>query len=198
MKHTRIVSLCLTALMACSVLLTSCGDSEKTTGVSVVVASAYVPDETLSSLQQTLDAGFSEEQSGFGCSVQGISSGDSESDPMMAMSGMMKLTSMIAAKEVDVLITNEEEGQRQANGESFLPLSDLFAEEELAGYELVSFEVTDEDGAEGDLNNVPCGIQLTDSSLSVLGDQVAVYVICNTECLDDAKEVVLQLAELYN
>lgn len=196
MKKTRWFAGALAILMACPVFLASCG-SETSEAVSVVAAAQYVPEETVSALQEQLDAKFPAEE-GAGCTVTGISSGDSESDPMAAMAGMMKLTSMIAAKEVDVLVTSLEEGEKQAKNASFMPLEELFTEEELAGLELVSFDIQNDDGTPDEENSKACGVKLTSGELSQLTNGgAAVFVVVNTEHLDQAKEVLLQIAELY-
>ena len=72
MKTRQIMALSL-SLVLVGGMFASCGSEENSAGVDVVVAASYVPEETTDTLQQALDGVYTEE-SGFGCTVTGVSS----------------------------------------------------------------------------------------------------------------------------
>lgn len=198
MKTRQMMALSL-SLVLVGGMFASCGSEETSAGVDVVVAAAYVPEETTDVLQQALDGVYTEE-SGFGCTVTGVTTGDTESDPMMAAAGIMKVAGMVAADEVDVLVASLEEGERQAQNGGLLPLSDLFTEEELAeiSLEQISFDITDSDGNPQEEYSQPCGFMLTSETVSGLDSEgVGVFIVSNTDKPQESQQVMETLMELY-
>ena len=189
MKFKRTAALML-AVLSLSGLMTGCGGKEDT-GVDITLVKKYISeDEPV--LQNVLA-----EQS-IDCTVTEIATGDTAADPTGVMGSMMKLAGMITTQDIDILIASLDEGKNQANMECLLSLSELFTEEELAGFDLVSFELIDENGVEGVLHDVPCGIRLYDPEIASIDESgMAVYIISNTEQPEESKEARLAIAELY-
>lgn len=94
-----------------------------------MVAATYVDDSMVEGLKTEL-ATLTDYPD---ITISTVAMGDSEADPMGTMAGMAKLSGMMAAGEVDVLITDADNARRYGdNGESYIALSELFTEEELA------------------------------------------------------------------
>ena len=198
MKTRQIMALSL-SLVLVGGMFASCGSEENSAGVDVVVAASYVPEETTDTLQQALDGVYTEE-SGFGCTVTGVTTGDTESDPMMAAAGIMKVAGMVAADEIDVLVASLEEGERQAQNGGLLPLSEVFTEEELAeiSLEQISFDITDSDGNSEEEFSEPCGFKLTGETVSGLDSEgVGVFIVSNTDKPEESRQVMETLMEMY-
>lgn len=180
-------------LTAVLFLFAGCGREEEYPGIGISILTRYIDTVEEPFLQDVLDA-----HTDIECSVIPIATGHFENDPSAAMGGLVKLTSLIAANEVDVLVSSMAEAERQAAADTFAPLSDAFTVEELAGFEQVSFEVVDDQGIEGALHNIPCGILLTDSEISSLDESgMALFLISNTQNPDAAREIFLVIAEMY-
>ena len=184
----------LALLTALLFSLAGCGGGEEEfPGVGVSVLTMYIDTTEEHFLSDVLA-----ERTDIQCSVIPIATGHFENDPSAAMGGLVKLTSLISAKEVDILVSSMTEAERQAVADTFTPLSDVFTDEELADFELVSFDIVDDHGIEGALHGVPCGIRLTDPELASLDDSgMALFLIRNTAKPAEAKEIFLLLAELY-
>ena len=198
MKTRQIMALSL-SLVLVGGMFASCGSEENSAGVDVVVAASYVPEETTDTLQQALDGVYTEE-SGFGCTVTGVTTGDTESDPMMAAACIMKVAGMVAADEIDVLVASLEEGERQAQNGGLLPLSEVFTEEELAeiSLEQFSFDITDSDGNPEEEYSQPCGFKLTGETVSGLDSEgVGVFIVSNTDKPEESRQVMETLMEMY-
>ena len=127
----RIVTLMLAAML---LLLAGCsggGEESSSTALNVVVAATYVDDSMVEGLKTEL-ATLTDYPD---ITISTVAMGDSEADPMGTMAGMAKLSGMMAAGEVDVLITDADNARRYGdNGESYIALSELFTEEELAAH----------------------------------------------------------------
>ncbi|MBR6790255.1 MAG: hypothetical protein IKM31_05235 [Oscillospiraceae bacterium] len=184
------------AALTVSGVLAGCGGEPESGagGIDVAVITKYTLEE-----ENPLPAALEENLPDLPCAVTTIATGDAESDPTVAMAGMMRLTALIASGDVDVVVASMEEAERQAKAESFTPLSDMFTDEELAGFETISFEVISEDGTIGPLNGVPCGILLKNDRISSMDESgMGVFLICNTEEPEQAADVMMALAELYS
>ena len=122
-------------------------------------------------------------------------------DPMLAIGGMMKLPALIAAGEIDVMICDMENAARNARGDMFLPLGEIFTDDELAAISgrLLSFDLVETDGYEtvatGEKTPV-CGIDISDNDAmkSIFGNrEIGVFIISNTKNIDLARAVMLSL-----
>lgn len=194
MKKKRNLALVLAALTVSGVLAGCGGEPESGAGgIDVAVITKYTLEE-----ENPLPAALEENLPDLPCAVTTIATGDAESDPNAAMAGMMRLTALIAAKDVDVVVANMEEAERQAKAESFTPLSELFTDEELAGFEIIAFDTISDDGTAGSLHDIPCGILLHNEAIASMDESgMGVYIVCNTEQPEQAARVMLAIAEHY-
>ena len=193
-------------LMLCVLLMALCGCSaenkeQNTVSLQIAVATTYVPETTITGLEtelkEQLPALYAD---GKNVIINGISTGDSEKNPEMTMAGMARLMGMMASGEIELLICDPENAQRYAeSGESFVPVSELFSDEELTslGLKTVSVPVRDDDGnATGEMS-APCGFDLSACTLmteTLYQDNMAAYVFVNTASLENAKAVIKLLA----
>jgi ABC-type glycerol-3-phosphate transport system substrate-binding protein len=181
--------LSLTSLSGCS------EESSKQNNPNIVVSASYVNDAEADNLKQQIN----EVLPDMGIEVTAISVGDPNKDPASAMAGIMKLTTMFAGKEADILIADHDTAQRNAGNEIFYSLTDLFTEEELEPFQdkLISFETTDDEGKPTGEKFENCGIDISDraelAGMCVGADSVGIYVISNSTNLDTAKEIFRQL-----
>jgi len=128
--------------------------------------------------------------------------GGSFADPMMVMGGIVRISSMVAAGELDVVIADMENAARDARGSMYLPLKDAFSEAELAatGRDLLSFDIVDtasETLAPTGEKTPVYGIDITDNEQlkAIFGNrEIGVFIIANTKNLELAKKLVLSLA----
>jgi len=127
------------------------------------------------------------------------------SDPMLIMGGIVRISSMVAAGELDVMVADMENAARDARGSIFMPLKDIFTEAELADIsltrELLSFELVDTaseiPAPTGEMTPL-CGIEVSgnDQIRAIFGNQkVGVFIIANTKNPDLAKAVMISLVK---
>ena len=124
-------------------------------------------------------------------------------DPMMALS-IMKIPMMVAAGELDVVVSTLDNAAREARSDIFLPLEEVLTAEELAQFSdrLLAFEHVDTDGYNtwptGEMTPV-CGINITGNEYmrQIFGNQeIGVFIVANTGNIELARSVMLSLAEL--
>ncbi len=162
----RVIS--LTALvLAVILMLTGCssGDtSAANASVKIIVAVPYVlegaGDEFKAQLEQGLPGLNTEEKK---LSVQWFNTGDTKADPMSAMAGMTKITTMLIGKEIEIMICDADNAQRHGEGGStYMPLDTLFTAEEQAELGIVPLTVSkvDADGNATGEQSEPIGISL--------------------------------------
>ena len=179
----------------------SSGTNQESGSLQLAIASMYVPDGLADSLETGLKAEkpelYFEER---GVVINAISTGDSEKDPEMAMAGMTKIMAMMTSGEIELFICDSENARRFAeSGENYIPISDLYSEEEITALNLqtVSVPVFDEDGNETGEMSTPCGIDLSTCTLlteNMYRSDMAAYVFVNSTNVDQAKAVIEYLA----
>jgi len=188
-------------LLAAVLLLTGCAKEEKpAASLYVNVIDTYVFDESREGLEKELTSalpGLNTQEATL--SVTAISSGDTEKDPMGAMAGMAQIASLMATGEMELILADGENARRHGdNGGSYIPLDELFTQEEQLALDMVplSIPLSDDDGnLTGELS-APCGIDL--SGCTRLTDMlnsadVGAYVLVNSKHVDNAKQVIRHL-----
>ena len=199
MKAKRILALAMAALLALT--LTGCssgGGSGKKEAASatlnVVVAAPYVDDGMLTGLKEELE----KVDEGSEIVVTGVTMSDSEKDPMGFMAGMARLSGSIAAKEVDILITDADNARRMGdNGEGYLPINDTFTAGEIEKFTsgLACVSIVGEDGEITDEVSAPCGVRLSENASALAGlKNMQMFILANTQNTDAAKKVFTHLA----
>lgn len=182
--------------------LSGCSDnSEGQSGnPNVVISAALVNDAKAETFKEQLNQSLPD----MGIEISTISVGDTSKDPAMAAAGIMRLTTLVAGQEADVLIADHDSAQRNAKSELFYPLTELFTEEELEPYQdrIISFELTDEEGNPTGETVENCGIDVSSQSelaeLCPGADSVGIYIVSNSPNLDAAKEIFRNLVFLEN
>lgn len=199
MKAKRILALAMAALLALT--LTGCssgGGSGKKEAASatlnVVVAAPYVDDSMLTGLKEEL----AKVDMGSEIVVTGVTMSDSEKDPMGFMAGMARLSGSIAAKEVDILITDADNARRMGdNGEGYLPINDTFTAGEIEKFTsgLACVSIVGEDGEITDEVSAPCGVRLSENASALASlKNMQMFILANTQNTDAAKKVFTHLA----
>lgn len=188
-------------------LLTGCSSSSDKQGESatlqVVVLAPYVFEENAKTLEDTLNAQLphltTETAS---MTMTCISAGNSETDPYGTMAAMTRMAGMLSSNEIDLLICDETNARRYAeNGEVFIPLSELFTQEEMEEAGIVAAYVAlldDEGNPTGEMSEA-CGVDLsgctTLKELLLISDLNA-YVITDSANVENAKDVILYLVSM--
>lgn len=178
------------ALSGCS---SSGGDDSLASGLRVVFAAPAVNQSKAEAYGETLkarDASLPE------VSCTAVSLGDSSKDPTAALAGMMKVSSMVAGKEIDVIFYDIDEAARDARSEMFYSMSDLFTQEELDLMQdrLIRYNQVDEEGNETAELTPECGLDVSDQTelAQILNsDRVGIFIVGNAQNLDAAKALLL-------
>lgn len=200
MRIKKFTALLCAAMLLVPAALTSCGSGESS-ALQVVVCAPYVDEEALAAYSDAMYAEHPEWAEGESAvEFVAFSGGSADTDPSAFAASMMKISAMVASNEVDLMICDYDNAQRNARGEMYTPLADIFSEEELAAYEgrTMSFEAVDENSEPTGEMLPECGISIDGNKLldAVYGDtQYGVYYVSNTQNPDLAKEVMLQIAD---
>ena len=204
MKQTKRIMALTLALILALVLLTGCSsgkDDQKAedgenASLKIAVATRYVDDEMLAGLKEEL----AKSTTGGTIDVTGIIMGDSESDPMTFMAGMTGLSARIAAKDIDILITDSDTARRVGeNGETYLAINDTFTSSEIETFTsgLACVAIVNDEGELTDEVSAPCGVVLSDRVNEMIGlSNMQMFIVSNTTNQDDAKTVFQYLATL--
>ena len=199
MKHkckSKLITLsCLT--LACSMLFMGCSSDSKQT-IQIIVGNSYVSQENLDACEEELLASYPDWQ-GEETEIEftPIDFGDPETDPYAGAS-IAKVSAMVTAKEIDLMICDTENAARFARSEMFVPVEEVLSEEELAQYEdrLLKFETVDETGNLTGEFTQPCGISLTGDSRfdSIFGEQeYGVFLVANADPMENAEAIFKDL-----
>lgn len=184
-------------LTAATVLsLTSCGSDSSEDTIGVVVSSAYVDDEALQTYADELISAHPDWEGKVTFTSQTM--GDSQADGTTYGAAVMQQTAMAAAGEMDIMICDDENGARNCRSDLFLPLSDVFTEEEIASFgETLSFEMVDESGNPTGEMTPECGVRVTgDGFDSAVGDtDLGVYIVSTEKDEALIKEIYTALID---
>ena len=161
-------------ILVIAIGLTGCSSKKEKSGavsLYVALASAYIGDDRVESFASHLKAGLPEyNEDEKTISVAGISTGDSEVDPMTVMAGTAKVGAIMASGEVELWICDQENALRYAdNGTNYVALKTLFTEEELESFggTLIRFPKKDDDGNETGAFNEIRGLDLSQQNKAV-------------------------------
>lgn len=185
----------MAALLLCS-SLTGCQSGGKDAFQMVICTpevQAQAADQYSQALLDNVDS-----LSGKEISVQAVRTGKESVDPTGYAASIMKISTMVASKELDLVVMDTDNARESAKGSIFMPLSEAFTQEELAGFEdrLLSYDETNDEG-DSTGNKVAYGIDI--SHIPLVTDNLeegtyGVFIIRNAQELDAAKEALLYLA----
>jgi len=121
-------------------------------------------------------------------------------DPMMTMGGMIRMAVIGATGDLDIIISDMNNAERQAASGVFMPLSGFLTNDELSALESrsISFDImsTDHEPKPTGEKTPVCGINITGNERmrSIFGNQeIGVFITSNTKNLELAKKVVRSL-----
>ncbi|MGI5894202.1 MAG: hypothetical protein ACOX6P_06360 [Candidatus Merdivicinus sp.] len=197
MKKTS-ARVCAIALLLPTIFLSSCG-SEDSNALQVTVCNSYV-DETLLDQYESdmLASNPSWTEEGSVVEFTSMNLGTEAADPAAYGASIMKISAMVAAKELDVMICDLENAARNARSGMYATLDEIFTEEELEPFadQFLTFDMVDDDGNPTGEQTPVCGISLSNDALSgIYGEsEYGLFIVGNTENLDLAKDVFLQIA----
>ncbi len=154
----RFISLILLALTALLTLTGCSGGGQEAYSVKIAVAVPYAVEGAAEQFADALNEGLpAMNADGRKMLIQTVSTGDTKNDPMSAMAGMSKVTTMFLGKEIEIMICDADNAQRHGEGgETYMPLEKLFTPEEQIGMGIEALTVLKTDGAQ----SAPCGISL--------------------------------------
>lgn len=196
----RIFSL-LAVLVLCVLTLTGCSSgsqsAETSASLYVTLINTYVPDNAADGLSQTLLAALPQTFAGeTGLTVNSISSGDTENDPMGAMAGMTQIAGMMASGEMELMLCDATNARRHGDNASiYIPLSELFTEQEQEelGIVPITLALMDDEGNPTGEQSAPCGVDLSGCTqlVQLMGTKdVGAYLLIDSPHAEQAKEVI--------
>lgn len=196
----RILALVMLLVMALMMTGCSSGDQAGNASLQVVVLAPYVQEEKVQALMDALNAALPQLTTDTAHLVMNsISAGYSDTDPYSTMAAVTRMGGMLAGHEIDLLICDAENAQRYGeSGESFVPLAELFTEEEIAALGIIpaTVPVLDGDGNPTGDRSAPCGVDLSGNTAleTLLGQKgMSAYVIIDTANLDNARAALQYL-----
>ena len=150
-----------------ALMMTGCssgGDPAANASVKIAVTVPYVVEGAAEELRLALEKGLPELNTGEKkMLVQAVNTGDTQADPMSAMAGMTKITTMFMGKEIEIMICDADNAQRHGDGgKGFMPLDAIFTADEQAelGIEALTVMQVDADGNATGEKSEPVGISL--------------------------------------
>jgi len=162
----RAISL-ISLLLAAVLLLAGCSSGEDPAANASVKIAVTIPfvvegaaDEFKAALANGLPELNTEEKKML---VQTVNTGDPKADPMSAMAGMTKITTMMLGKEIEIMICDADNAQRHGEGgNTYMPVDQLFTAEEQTELGIVPLTVSkvDGDGNTTGEQSDPIGISL--------------------------------------
>lgn len=200
MKTRKISAVLLSAVMLASAFgLSSCG-GEESAALQILAESSYVDTEQLDAYAETFSAG-SDALAAAGKTAEftGLSVGTEDGDPTVYAASTMKADAMIAANEVDMMLCSLDEAARNARGEYYYNLEELFTPEELAQIpeeDLLSFDLVDEESNPTGEKTPVCGVKISGNEAldsAIPGEEYGLFIVGNTDDLDLAKEVFWEI-----
>lgn len=203
--RNRIVSLALVLVLLVAVL-TGCSsknDTSQAASMHVVVAAPFAVEDHANALRDALvsaDPSLNTEDKPL--AVSAVATGDTEKDPMGAMAGMTQLSARMMSNELELLLCDADNARRHGdNGETYVPLNELFTEAEIAELGIVPATIpllNDASNFTGE-QSAPCGVDLSncESLVQMLGiPDLGAYVIIDSQNLENANVVIKALLSM--
>ena len=192
MKWKNVLGVKTAALLLPAVLLASCGGGTSDDGLDVVFSAPYVSEEQVSVYGETLSAG----EKAVDC--QGFSFGTEGGDAAAFGASTMKISAMVAAKEIDLMVCDLDNAARYVRSEMFYDLAEIFSQEELDAYSdrLLTFDLVDDEGNPTGEQTPVYGIDVSgnENLTAMMGqNSYGVFLVQNTEDLEAAKEIFWQI-----
>ncbi len=194
----KVISL-LSLILISSLVLTACS-SKESSSIEILIGNSYVIPENFDSTTQDLIANhpdWQDEEATVG--FTSINFGDPETDPY-AGANIAKVSAMVAAKEVDIMICDMDNAARLARTEMFTPVEEILSEEDMEKYQdrLLTFELVDEEGNLTGEYTPACGISITGQEAfdKIYGEQeYGVFLVSNADPVENAEKVFMDILD---
>ncbi len=205
--RSRLISITLVFALLLAVL-TGCSNAsnEKTaqsTSLHIVLAMPLATEQDAAVLKESLIAAAPElDSEALPLDVAFIATGDTEKDPAGAMAGMTQVTTRMMTGEIELMICDSDNARRHGdNGETYVPLNELFTEEEIVELGIVpaTVAIVGDAGTITDDRSAPCGVDLSGNAnlVKMLGiSDPGAYVIVDSPNLENAKIAIKALLTL--
>lgn len=205
--RSRFVSIALVLVMLLT-MLTGCSTSSneetaQTTSLHVVLAMPLATSEDADALKEALISAAPDlDSEALPLSVSSIATGDTENDPTGAVAGMTQVTTRMMTGEIELMICDSDNARRHGdNGETYVPLSELFTDEEIAELGIVpaTVEIIGDAGTITNERSEPCGVDLSGNAslVKMLGiSDPGAYVIIDSPNLENAKTAIKALLSM--
>ncbi len=203
---TRTTAALMSFLLISSSLLSGCSSSdsssENSDGENIfhVVTYANITDEnfadTITKNLTENTVSLNQSQPKAVINVENVLMGDSSSDPTTAMGGVLKLSTMIIDKEIDILITSHDQLESNTDQDGFISLDELYTQEELdsMGVETLSFE-----NSSGESGVYAVDLSESEELKAALNEEnVGAGIIVNTPDTELSKDIFTTLIEMYS
>lgn len=200
--RTRLVSLALVLVLLVAALA-GCSSKEETsqaTSLHIVIAAPFATEDQANALHDALSTalpGLNSEETSL--TVSAVATGDTEKDPMGAMAGMTQLSARMMSNELELLLCDADNARRHGdNGETYVPLNELFTEAEIAELDIVpaTIPLLDDNANYTGEQSAPCGVDLStnETLVQMFGiPDLGACVIIDSQNLDNAKTVIKAL-----
>ena len=192
-------NLILFSLLIFLVLLSACSSQQEP--FQLVICGPYVDEDAAAAYGEAVIDPQGEwlSQQDLTLQVVALSMGDSQLDPMIYSTSIMKVSAMSSAENIDLFLCTLEEAALFGRNGAFRSLEELYTPQELAPYEdrLITFQLADEDGNLLEEETPPCGISLTgmEQLTQLYGDApCGIFLASTSPHHQAAKEAMLVLA----
>lgn len=182
--------------MAMILTLTACGSSSNY-ALRILATAPVVSSDNAEDYASTITVGDDE-----AVSVTTEAINTTSNDSLLELTNsttILTVSTQIASKEIDIMLTDYYNASYFANSDVFMPLDELFTEDELSAIDsslFVYYDETDDDGNSTGETLAVYGIDVTsvsEFSEFITADQIVINVLYNAQDTDAVKEYILSI-----
>ncbi len=181
----------LTFVVTSSFCLSACS-SEETPSIQILAAGSSVFPESFDSEATEWISNYTDGEE-TSVEIRSMYLGEGEKD-LYGGANVAKVSAMAAGKEIDIMICDLDNAARFARSEMFVPIKEVFTEEELTGHEdqLLTFEKVDDEGNLNGEYTEACGVSIDGIELfdSIYKDsEYGIFLINNADPMETSKDI---------